>query len=341
MNPPLREQPTQKKRSMMSRAQGIAPIPVEKRVVAKTLTVFTLWWCMNANMLPITVGMLGATYGLALVDSALVIIFFTLLTTMLPAYLSALGPKTGMRQMIQARFSFGRYLIGVPVLLNLATLVGFCVVLAVIGGQCRSAVGRSNAIISFGMNEASYMIPWACLASDFTTYLEPSTSSKSSGTPMSYFVTLNFQLLPTPFSHKATLSPRYVYALLVTAAVIPVGIRAATDFFASLENFIALIVYWSAAFLGVILVEHLWFRGADCARYVPDAWDDAARLLPGVAAFTACVLCFSIVVPSMAQVWWIGPIAETNRGYRVRAGGCGVWVAVLVFRSFERRISGQ
>jgi purine-cytosine permease-like protein len=37
----------------------------------------------------------------------LVILFFTLLTSTLPAYLSTLGPKTGMRQMIQARFSFG------------------------------------------------------------------------------------------------------------------------------------------------------------------------------------------------------------------------------------------
>ena len=36
-----------------------------------------------------------------------VIVFFGLLSTTAPAYLSILGPKTGMRQMIQARFSFG------------------------------------------------------------------------------------------------------------------------------------------------------------------------------------------------------------------------------------------
>jgi purine-cytosine permease-like protein len=51
--------------------------------------------------------MLGPVYGLGLRDSALVILFFTLLTTVLPAYLSTLGPKTGMRQMVQARYSFG------------------------------------------------------------------------------------------------------------------------------------------------------------------------------------------------------------------------------------------
>ncbi|KXH67629.1 purine-cytosine permease FCY21 [Colletotrichum salicis] len=390
---------------------GITPIPIEERVVTKTVNVFTLWWCMNANMLP-------------------------------------------------------RYLVAVPVLLNLATLVGFCVIMVVIGGQCLSAVGGGNvspavgivivallalvisfcgftilhlyerfawipaviaiviatgcggshlrdqaptepataqAVVSFGMIVASYMLPWACLASDFTTYLEPSTSSlvtlrvtlEASGsfiltqfvrkrifwytyaglaTPTillmilgaaiagavtsvpswetgyednlvggvmaamlspaggfgefvtvilsftllgniaatSYSVTLNFQLLLALFSRKATGIPRYVYALLVTAVVIPVGIRAATDFFASLENFIALIGYWSAAFLGVVLAEHLWFRGADCTRYDPDTWDDAARLPLGVAALAACVSCFGVVVPCMAQVWWIGPIAETT-----------------------------
>lgn len=55
----------------------------------------------------ITFGMLGPVYGLSLRDSSLIILFFTLLATIAPAFLSILGPKTGMRQMIQARFSFG------------------------------------------------------------------------------------------------------------------------------------------------------------------------------------------------------------------------------------------
>lgn len=56
----------------------------------------------------ITFGMLGPlAYGLSLRDSALVILFFGLFSTIAPAYLATLGPKTGMRQMIQARYSFG------------------------------------------------------------------------------------------------------------------------------------------------------------------------------------------------------------------------------------------
>ena len=47
------------------------------------------------------------SYGLSLRDTSLVIIFFTLLCTIPPAFMGTLGPKTGLRQMIQARYAFG------------------------------------------------------------------------------------------------------------------------------------------------------------------------------------------------------------------------------------------
>ncbi|KAL5598748.1 hypothetical protein BROUX41_003916 [Berkeleyomyces rouxiae] len=421
---------------------GLEPIPESQRTNTNFLDVGTLWFCMNANILPITFGMLGTSvYGLSLRDSSLVILFFTLLTTIVVAFLSTLGPKTGMRQMIQARYSFGRYLVCVPVLLNLATLTGFCIIMTVIGGQCLSAVSRGSLspsvgivivallamvisvfgfhtlhiferyawiptiiaiaiatgagadklgnqtvpagsgasapqILSFGMIAASYMLPWGCLSSDFSAYMAPSASSWRIFTysyvglalptillmilgaaiggavtnvpewealyhetlvggalagmllPLhgfgrfvvailsfsllgnvaatSYAITLNFQQLAVPLSRV----PRYVFAVLLTAIIIPIAIPAAKDFLVSLENFIALIGYWSAAFLAVVTVEHLLFRRGDCAQYDPAIWDDAAQLPLGAAALSACVLSFALVIPSMAQVWWVGPIAE-------------------------------
>ena len=80
------------------------------------------------------------TFGLGLRAASLVILFFCILCTTPVAYLATIGPKTGMRQMIQARYSFGYYLVCVPVLLNLATLTGFCIIECVIGGQTLSAV---------------------------------------------------------------------------------------------------------------------------------------------------------------------------------------------------------
>lgn len=87
---------------------GIRPIPVAERTNQRFFNMFTVWFSINSNILGVTFGMLGpAVYGLSLRDSALVIVFFGLLATAAPAALAVLGPKTGMRQMVQARYSFG------------------------------------------------------------------------------------------------------------------------------------------------------------------------------------------------------------------------------------------
>ncbi|KAK0670462.1 putative purine-cytosine permease [Cercophora samala] len=450
--------------------RGVAPIPVKERTVERTVNIFTLWWSMNANILPIAFGMIGPASGLSLRDSALVILFFVLLTTLLPAYLSTLGPKIGMRQMIQARYSFGRYIVSIPVFLNLATMTGFCIIIAVIGGQCLSAVADGNlsvtvgiviislvtlvisfcgykwlhlyeryawipafialivaagcggkdlanqvpaqpakasAVLSYGMIMASYMVPWACLASDFTTYLQPDTSSLKIfcysylglATPTillmtlgaavggaipnnphwqqkynetlvggildamlapaggfgkflvvvlaftllgnlaatSYSITLNFQML-VPVLVKV---PRYLFSVVLVAIMIPVSIAAADNFFLNMEHFLALIGYWSSAFLGVVLAEHFVYRKGDCGRYDPEAWNDASLLPWGVAALASAALSFGLVVPSMAQVWWTGPIAKTT-------GDIGFELAFVVsallyvpLRWVERRYSGR
>ncbi|KAK1593547.1 NCS1 nucleoside transporter [Colletotrichum navitas] len=424
--------------------EGIKPIPLAERTSTRYLNAFTVWCSMNANILPITFGMLGPSlFGLNLRDSSFVILFFTLLSTLAPAFLATLGPKTGMRSMIQARYSFGRYLVSVPVVLNLATLTGFCVIICVVGGQCLSAVTNSalspdlgivliallslsisfcgfkvlhfyetyafipaviaiviatgcggsrlreqtdmtpataSSILNFGMIVSSYMIPWACIASDLTTYFDPRVRGASyrvfaysyiglvlptillmtlgsaiggaianvpewqkgydstlvggvlaamlapaggfgkfvvvvlaftllgniSGTM--YAITLNFQTLVPSLVRV----PRYVFSIVVTAVMIPVAIKAADDFFLNLENFVALIGYWSASFVGIVVVEHFVFRKGDVELYDYHSWNVTSSLPSGVAALAAGILSFGLVVPCMAQAWWTGPIAKVT-----------------------------
>ena len=153
----------------------------------------------------------------------------------------------------------------------------------------------------------------------------------------SYSVTLNLQLL-LPFLVKV---PRYLFSIVFVAIVIPVAIRAAGEFFANLENVVALIGYWSSAFLAVVLAEHFVFRKGDCAEYDPEAWNDAKRLPWGVAALAAGVLSFGLVVPSMAQVWWTGPIAETTGdiGFELAFAVSGLLYVPL--RWLERKWAGR
>lgn len=247
----------------------------------------------------------------------------------------------------------------------------------------------AGAVLSFGMIVASYMIPWACLASDFTTYFDqrapagrifaygylgvvvptvllmtlgaaiggavPAVPSWSAGYDANlvggvlaamlepaggfgsfvvvvlaltllgnvagtmYSITLNFQTL-VPWLARV---PRYVFSVIVTAIVIPVAIRAAVGFFENLENLVALIGYWSAAFVGIVVTEHWVFRVADCETYDHEAWNDASLLPVGIAALASGVLSFGLVIPCMDQVWWTGPIAKTT-------GDIGFEVALIL-----------
>ncbi|PNP46164.1 hypothetical protein TGAM01_v200247 [Trichoderma gamsii] len=452
--------------------RGILPVPVEERTSTRFFNIFTVWFSINANILGITFGMLGPlSYNLSLRDSSLVILFFCMLSTVPPAFLAILGPKTGMRQMIQARYSFGRYIVSLPVLLNLASMTGFTVIICITGGQCISAIsdGRVSInvgiviiavlslfvsfcgfrilhiyetyafipaiisvviatgcagsglkkqatpaepataadILNFGMIVASYQIPWAALASDFTTYFDPKVPSwrvfaysywglltptvllmilgaavagaipnnpewqdafdnysvggvlaamlSSAGNfgkfivvvlaltllgntcGTFYAITLNFQTL-APWLFKV---PRYLFAVVITAIIIAVAITAVDNFFESLENFVSLIGYWSAAFVGIVIVEHIVFRRQDYSSYDHAIWSDAKRLPLGVAALLSGILCFGMVVPCMDQVWWQGPIAKTTGDIGFEMAFVVASLLYVPLRYAEIRLTGR
>ncbi|TGJ80566.1 hypothetical protein E0Z10_g8202 [Xylaria hypoxylon] len=447
--------------------RGVLPVPLEERTSTRYSSYFSIWVCMNTNILAITFGMLGPTYGLSLRDCALTIIFFCMLTAVPPAYLGTLGPKTGLRQMIQARFSFGRYIVSVPVILNLATLTGFCVIASVIGGQCLAAISEESltpvagiviicvlsllisfcgysvlhnyerfawipaliaiiittgsggshlnqqvpmppatprGVLSLGMAIASYMIPFSGLASDFTTYLNPnfpswrlflygfaglvlptiplmvlgaaiggaignvpaweqgyeknsvggalaamllptggfgkfvvvalSLSLLGNNAATMYSITLNFQVLVPQLVYI----PRYVFSVVITAILIPVSIKAAADFFLSLQNFISLIAYWCAAFIAVLITEHIVFRKRQYDTYDHSAWNSASKLPWGAAALTASVLSFALVVPSVAQAWFTGPIAKITGDIGFELAFATTTILYLPLRALEKKI---
>lgn len=96
---------------------------------------------LTVETIPIRVGPL---YGLSLRDSALVILFFSLLGVTPAAYFATLGPRSGMRQMIQSRYAFGLYGNMLPVVLNAATVTGFCILNSILGGQTLAAVSDNK-----------------------------------------------------------------------------------------------------------------------------------------------------------------------------------------------------
>jgi purine-cytosine permease-like protein len=77
------------------------------------------------------------------------------------------------------------------------------------------------------------------------------------------------------------------------------------------------------ALVSVVCVEHLYFRKGSFARYDLQSWNVPSRLPLGAAALGACISSFALVIPSMSQVCYTGPIAR-------KTGDIGFEMAAIV-----------
>ncbi|KAK4214854.1 hypothetical protein QBC37DRAFT_282898 [Rhypophila decipiens] len=131
---------------------GIQPVPVDQRTSTQYSNLFTVFFTCLLCLLPVPTGMLATLeFGLSLRDSSLVILFFGMLTCIPPAFMGIGGMETGMRQLVQARYSFGRYLVTVPLLLNAATITGFSLISSIVGGQTIAALDPETVSVNIGI----------------------------------------------------------------------------------------------------------------------------------------------------------------------------------------------
>ncbi|KAI8679653.1 hypothetical protein NCS57_00243700 [Fusarium keratoplasticum] len=126
---------------------GILPVPPEERTQTQHSNLFTVFFTCLLCVLPLPTGALGTTvYGLKLRDVSLIILFFNFVTCIPPAIMGIGGYQTGMRQMIQARYSFGLYFVVIPILLSAGTATGFTLMGTIVSGQAIAALNEKAAI---------------------------------------------------------------------------------------------------------------------------------------------------------------------------------------------------
>lgn len=106
-------------------------------------------------------------------------------------------------------------------------------------------------------------------------------------------------------------------------SIVPIAILGAHRFIDTLTNFLLIIGYWASAYVAIVLTEHLYFRKNDPSLYDVTAWNVPKRLPSGIAAIAAGLLSFGMVIPSMSQIWFTGPIAR-------KTGDIGFEVAFVV-----------
>ena len=109
-------------------------------------------------------------------------------------------------------------------------------------------------------------------------------------------------------------------------------------FYVTLEDFLGLIGYRAGAYIGIVLMEHLIFRRNDFEQYIVRN-GDKARLLPsGVASVGAGIASFGLVVPSMAQAWYTGPIAKVTGDIGFEVAFVLTSMLYIPFRALEIKI---
>jgi purine-cytosine permease-like protein len=152
-----------------------------------------------------------------------------------------------------------------------------------------------------------------------------------------YSISCQFQLLLPIFVRV----PRYVFSVVTMAIIIGVAIPVSKTLVDSLENFLGIISYWAAVFIGVIGTEHLYFRKGDASTYDIKIWNDAKKLPLGVAAFLSVALPFGLIVPCMSETWYTGPIAKTTGDIGFEVGFVLSVLCYLPLRTLELRYTGR
>jgi purine-cytosine permease-like protein len=103
-----------------------------------------------------------------------------------------------------------------------------------------------------------------------------------------------------------------VWTVLVFVIYTVAGVAGREHFSEILSNFLAILGYWIAFFVAILLEEHYLFRraGGPLGGYDFTAYDDARRLPVGIAGVLAC--CFGVAgaVVGMAEVWYTGPLGK-------------------------------
>lgn len=90
-------------------------------------------------------------FHLDLKSAVIVIVVFNAVMCIPPAWLATNGPRTGMRQMVQARYAMGYFPTMLVGLANCITFVGYLSLMSILGGQCLSVASGGDMTWTVGI----------------------------------------------------------------------------------------------------------------------------------------------------------------------------------------------
>lgn len=117
---------------------GIAPIGEDQRY-GRPARLFTVWFAPQVNMTGVFTGTLAITLGLGFWLGLLAMVIGTVLGSLVVAYLSTWGPRTGTGQLPNSRMAFGGFVV-VPGVLQWGSSIAWDALVGLFGGEALAAL---------------------------------------------------------------------------------------------------------------------------------------------------------------------------------------------------------
>jgi NCS1 nucleoside transporter family len=125
----------EQKESTTFEVTGIERVTEDNRQHTQLWDTMWLWWSANSVVATVALGAINIYFGLGFWASVLIILIFNILGVLPVAFLSTLGPKTGLAQMPLTRFAFGFQGAKLPAVFNALACIGWSAVNAIIGSS--------------------------------------------------------------------------------------------------------------------------------------------------------------------------------------------------------------
>ena len=122
--------------------------------------------------------------------------------------------------------------------------------------------------------------------------------------PPTYSSGVDFQILGKQFERV----PRVAWNTLAVVIYTVCALAGREHLAEIFTNFLAVMGYWLSIFIAITLEEHLVFRRHTGFDWT--AWNTRKALPVGAAALGAFLIGWAGAVVSMAQVWYVGPVAR-------------------------------
>ncbi|KAI0931476.1 hypothetical protein AcW1_001130 [Taiwanofungus camphoratus] len=133
-------------------ARGVERVPEDQRENKNSWNNLLMWWSVNCVLTTIPIGVLAQEYyTLTFPHAVATILCFGALGALAVAFISTLGPKTGLRTMIITRFSSGYVGGTIYAILNILTQLGFAVTAVILGGQTLASINPGTLPLVVGI----------------------------------------------------------------------------------------------------------------------------------------------------------------------------------------------